>query len=291
LSYLSIADPKILLYNIPYYEQLRCMTLYKKTFSLILVLFLTLTSNAFAASFLDSMFRPSPATQAIVKDSKAFDGTVGIYAKNLKTKQTFSYNADLVFPTASTSKLVVALAVYKYLYPTAGPDKQSQYDNDIRYMMTVSDNDSFYELLDEINNSKFDALNKVVRDLKLKKTLIHSDAAFAKYQYHSVTTPNEMGTVFENLYWDRYVGAPKSELMKDELANSIFHDEIPRYMLTKVMHKVGELDDILCDVGIVDDGQNQILISVYTKTNNSTDYASDFIANTSAKLYNALRKK
>jgi beta-lactamase class A len=265
--------------------------MYQKTFSLLLVLFFTLTSNAFAAPVFASLFRTPAATQAILKDIKAFDGTVGVYAKNLKTKQTFTYNADLVFPTASTSKLVVALAVYKYLYPAAAPDKQSQYDQDIRYMMTVSDNDSFYDLLDEINDSKFDALNRVERDLKLKRTLIHSEAAFAKYQYHSVTTPYEMGSVFENLYWDRYVGTAKSELMKDELANSIFHDEIPRYMLTKVMHKVGELDDVLCDVGIVDDGQNQILISVYTKTNNPTEYASDFIANLSAKLYNSLRKK
>ena len=263
----------------------------KKTFPIFLLLLFTLTSNAFAASLLDSLLRPPTVNQTILKDSKTFDGMVGIYAKNLKTNQTFTYNADIVFPTASTSKLVVALAVYKYLYPTAAPDKQSEYDDNIRHMMTVSDNDAFYDLLEEITGSKFDALNRVERDLKLKKTLIHSDAAFAKYQYHSVTTPYEMGSVFENLYWNKYVGTTKSELMKDELANSIFHDEIPRFMLTKVMHKVGQLDDVLCDVGIVDDGQNQILISVYTKTNNPTEYASDFIANTSAKLYNALRKK
>jgi beta-lactamase class A len=75
------------------------------------------------------------------------------------------------------------------------------------------------------------------------------------------------------------------------LTNSIFQEEIPRYMDTPVMHKVGQLDDILCDVGVVDDGKDQILISVFTKTDQSEEYASDFIAGISAKLYNELRRK
>ncbi|MDR3589162.1 MAG: class A beta-lactamase-related serine hydrolase [Negativicutes bacterium] len=239
-------------------------------------------SAAFAA--------PNPA-QEIINDVKNFNGKAGVYAMNLKSGRSLAYNDDVVFPTASTSKLVVALAVYKYLYSAAPQDKRDLYDRDVEAMITVSDNDSFAELLGELDASKPEALSLVLKDLRLKRTLIHSETAFKSFGYHSVTTPREMANVMETLYRDRYLGKPRSTALKDELANTIFHDEIPRYMLTKVMHKVGELDNVLCDVGIVDDGKDQILISIYTTSTNPDTYASDFIATTSAKLYNALRKK
>ncbi len=227
----------------------------------------------------------------INKEIKNFDGKVGIYAKNLKTNRSIEYQEDVVFPTASTSKLVVAMAVYKYLYPKATPAKKAMYDTDIQYMMRVSDNESFYELLDELGAQKSNALNRVVRDLRLRRTEIHSEKALQKYRYRSVTTPYEMAKVFEALHKERYLAKEKSAAMKNDLANTIFKDEIPRFMQTKVMHKIGQLDDLLCDVGIVDDGKDQILISIYTITGRSEEYASDFIANMSAKLYNALRRK
>jgi len=95
----------------------------------------------------------------------------------------------------------------------------------------------------------------------------------------------------ENICRGRYPGQQKSGEIKDRLANTIFRDEIPRFMETKVMHKVGELDNLLCDVGIVDDGKDQILISVYTLTDRPGGYASDFIVKTAAKAYHALRRK
>ncbi|BBB91259.1 MAG TPA: class A beta-lactamase-related serine hydrolase [Methylomusa anaerophila] len=227
----------------------------------------------------------------ITGDVRTFDGKVGIYAKNLRTGRVFDINQNDVFPTASTSKLVVALATYKFLYPQVPGEKKNLYETDIESMITVSDNQSFYDLLDEIAAVESDSLVRVTKDLGLKQTQIHSQEAKEKYNYQSVTTPFEMAKVFEAIYRERYLGREQSVVLKDYLANTIFHDEIPRFMLTKVMHKVGQLDNLLCDVGIVDDGKDQILISAYTITDRPEDYASDFIANTSAKLYNALRQK
>ncbi|MEN6411958.1 MAG: metallo-hydrolase family protein [Veillonellales bacterium] len=248
-----------------------------------LVIVLTVTAS--------SVFAASPLEREINNDIRGFDGRVGIYAKNLRTGKVIDYHKDEIFPTASTSKLVVALAAYKYLYNRADGEKKELYDSDVKYMLTISDNASFDELLSEISLYKPDALKKVAQDLRLKQTQIHSEEAFQRYQYHSVTTPYEMSKVFENIYREKYLDREKSKVLKDELANTIFHDEIPRYMLTPVMHKVGELDDVLCDVGVVDDGRDPILISAYTVTGNSEQYASDFIAGISAKLYNALRRK
>lgn len=241
----------------------------------------SLSANVLAASSLE---------REIKSDLNGFNGRVGVFAKNLNTGKTIEFNQDTVFPTASTSKLVVALATYKYLYPQAGIDKTNQYDQDIKLMMTVSDNGAFQELLDEMDANRKDVLSRVVKDLSLRQTQIHSDDAFNKYRYHSVTTPYEMSKVFESIYKNKYLDKNKSEKMKSELANSIFHDEIPRYMLTPVFHKVGELDEVLCDVGVVQDGHDPILISFYT-TASDHEYSSNFIATESAKLYNALRKK
>jgi beta-lactamase class A len=186
---------------------------------------------------------------------------------------------------------MVALAVHKYLYPTASAYKKELCDQQIEAMITVSDNDSFYALLEELDANKSDALNRVGKDLRLKRTQIHSEDAFKRFKYHSVTTPYEMAKVLETIHSDKYLGKQRSTQYKDQLANTIFNDEIPRFMLTKVMHKTGELDNVLCDVGVVDDGKDQILISVYTTTDREGPYASDFIANTAAKLYNVLRRK
>jgi len=252
-----------------------------KKITVILVLLSIVTTTALAATALE---------KEIKADLKGFTGKTGVFAKNLKTGQTIEFNQDVVFPTASTSKLVVALATYKYLYPNAGSDKANEYDQDIKLMMTISDNGSFQDLVDEMDANKKDALVKVGKDLRLRFTQIHSNNAFNQYGYHSITTPYEMARVFEKIYRNQYLNKEKSELLKYELANSIFHDEIPRYMLTPVLHKVGELDGVLCDVGVVEDGHDPILISFYTDTADHV-YSSNFIATESAKLYNALRRK
>lgn len=253
----------------------------KKIIVAVLVVLTIFSTTALAASSFE---------KEIKNDLKGFSGTAGFFAKNLNTGKTMAFNQDVVFPTASTSKLVVALATYKYLYPNAGIEKTSEYDQEIKLMMTISDNDSFQSLLDEMDANQKDALNKVIKDLHLRQTQIHSEDAFKKYNYHSVTTPYEMAKVFEKIYTDKYLDKDKNETLKDELANSIFHDEIPRYMMTPVLHKVGELDQVLCDVGVVQDGHDPILISFYTVTADH-EYSSDFIATESAKIYNALRRK
>ncbi len=233
---------------------------------------------------------PKALEKEITKDLQQFNGRVGVYAKNLKTGKTYKFNQDEVFPAASTSKLVVALATYKYLYPKATPAKQAEYEEAIEPMIRVSDNETFKELLDEADEVKQDAFLRVEKDLRLSKTRIHDEKAFERYSYHSVTTPYEMGKVFETIYNEKYISKKQARQLKDHLANTIFQDEIPRYMQTPVLHKVGELDEVLCDVGVIQDGRDPILISFYTSTDDH-EYSSDFIASVSAKLYNALRRQ
>lgn len=237
-----------------------------------------------------SVHAASALEKEISNDLKQFSGQTGVFAKNLKTGKTIKYNQDQVFPTASTSKLVVALGAYKYLYPLVDAAKRTEYDQDIDVMIKVSDNTAFEALLDEADAMKKDAFLRVEKDLGLKKTKIHDEGAFASYGYHSITTPYEMSRVMETIYNEKYLKREQVRQLKDDLSNTIFQDEIPRYMQTPVFHKVGELDDVLCDVGVIQDGRDPILISFYTRTADH-EYSSDFIAKTSAKLYNALRRR
>jgi len=261
----------------------------------ILICFTLFTPVASAKSLKDliAAFKSNNtvSSKEITDGAKKFSGTVGIYAKNLKTGKSLAYNGDAVFPATSTAKLIVTMALYKYLYPNASQGKKDWYDRCVDDMIVVSGNDSYSAMLGEIDTVRPDALRRVEKDLGLKKTLTHSETAFKRYKYHSVTTPYEMACVLENIFRERYLGKKKSAEVKDKLANTIFHDEIPRYMETRVYHKVGALDNLLCDVGIVDDGKDQILISVYTLTSQSEDYASDYIAKMAAQAYNALRRK
>jgi len=233
-----------------------------------------------------------PLVEELYASAKQFDGKAGIYVQNLQTGQTVSFNADEVFPTASTHKLVVSLAVYKYLYADASTAKKKQYDQQIKDMLVVSDNPAFYTLLEEIEAEEPTALTQVLTDLGLVKTRIHSEEAFRQYNYHSVTTPREMAVVFERIYREDYLAKEFSAILKEELAYTIYREEIPRFMNhSKVLNKAGALPGVLCDVGLVDDGGNQILISAYTTSDRPEDYASDFLAKIAEQAYKALRNK
>lgn len=211
----------------------------------------------------------------------SFAGNAGIYAKNLRTRQEIRVNADTVFATASTNKLVVAMGVYKYLFDKVPETEQVRLEGNIERMMRISDNAAYFDSIAAIR-AFFgeEILNHILRhDLQLEATYVNSQVSLAQYQYSSVTTPYEMGEVFEKLYDGKYLGEERSRRMLDYLAHTMFNDEIPRFFAgTLVMHKIGSLDDYLNDVGIVQIGQDPILISVFTRTDEGEDYASHFIA-------------
>lgn len=235
---------------------------------------------------------PAGQIAKIRHHAEAFNGSVGIFAKNLNTGKTIALHEDKIFPTASTHKLVVAMATYKYLYSEVSPEQKQQYDIYIKKMMEVSDNPAFHRMVRELEVRKPEALSQVLKDLQLKNTWIHSKEAFHQYGYHSVTTPREMAIVFETIYQEQYLGKEMSVILIETLSQTIFKEEIPRFMQkSKVMHKVGSLPGMLCDVGIIDDGKEQLLLSIFTTSKQTEKQSSLYIAETSASLYNALKSR
>jgi beta-lactamase class A len=96
-----------------------------------------------------------------------------------------------------------------------------------------------------------------------------------------------MASLFESIYRETYLAPGQSEVLKEALANTIFRNELPRFLPGIMMHKTGQLDDVMCDVGVVSDGVDPILISIYTRTDLRGLCQPDYIADTAAAIYTA----
>ncbi len=233
---------------------------------------------------------PFPVSTSICPVVNKFDGTVGIYAKNLKTGQVITLNPDKIFAAASTIKVPVSIVIYKTFYDQAGFFEQLFYDTGVGLMMTISDNNYFADFLDEIEeNIGPEKIRELFSHVGLTRTTIRDAQARNDFGYSNVTTAKEMALIFEHLYHGHLISAEKTDFMLDAMSRSIFPDEMARYMQDRrVIHKIGELDDVLADVGIVEGPGGPVLLSIFTETPNDVDYASDYIAAVSACLYSAL---
>jgi len=219
-----------------------------------------------------------------------FTGLVGIFAKNLRTGQVVTMNADQVFAAASTIKIPVSIVVYRHFYKEADVGQRQVYDDGVELMMTVSDNEYFADFLDEIEaRIGADTIRQHLSQLGMSNTRIRDIQSRQTYGYSNVTTARDMGLIFELLYQGKMLSPEKTSLMTEALSHTIFRDELPRYMQERrVLHKIGELDDVLADVGIVEGATGPVLISVFTETPRESEYASDHIAALSACLYSRL---
>ncbi|MHC1758160.1 MAG: serine hydrolase [Negativicutes bacterium] len=219
-----------------------------------------------------------------------FQGAVGVYAKNLKTGQVVTLNPDEIFAAASTIKVPVSIVVYRHFYEQADSVTRRVYDTGIELMMTISENDYFADFLDEIEEAiGSEKIREHFSKLGMKHTTIRDSKARDAFGYSNVTTARDMGLIFEQFYLGNLINSEKTAFMKNALANTIFLDELPRYMQDRrVLHKIGDLDDVMADVGIVEGPNGPVLISIFTETPLESDYASDYIAAMSACVYSRL---
>lgn len=233
---------------------------------------------------------PRPATLSNCPVVTKFNGAVGLYAKNLKTGQVITMNPDKIFAAASTIKVPVSIVVYTSFYDQADFFEQLFYDTGVGLMMTVSDNSYFAVFLDEIEvNLGPIKIRELFSQLGMTRTTIRDPQARNNFGYSNVTTAKDMALIFEHLYRGKLISPEKTNFMLDAMAHSIFPDEMARYMQDRrVIHKIGELDDVLADVGIVEGSGGPVLISIFTETPMDAEYASDYIAAASACLYTTL---
>jgi len=217
-----------------------------------------------------------------LKDKK---GTYGIYVYNLNNNQKYGINEVKIFPAASINKVPVMLAFLSQLekelyslddkYSLKSFDVQDYGTGNMRYkeLGTEYTYDELLELSGKISDNTAahvigsilgaDNIDKFIEVFGLQNTSIDNNE----------TTPLDLGTLFALTY--------KGEILKKEkyknkffyyLTNTDFEDRIPAGVpeQTKVAHKIGNLEGVFNDCGIVF-AENPYVLCILSKNSSEEE--------------------
>jgi len=224
-----------------------------------------------------------------------FKGKVFVFAKNLDTGQTYSYNGDERVRTASTIKVAVMIEAFarvaeghakwtdelvltkaaRYagsgILPEMSDGLRLSLQDCVRLMMLLSDNTATNMVLDYLGT---DAVNERMNSLGFKSTRIMrrvgggGESKEGKLPDNKrfglgATTPHEMVEILEKLDRGQIVNETASkemiELMKREQAHYAIGRTIPE---TTVATKYGALDALRSCLGIVYSKQGKIAMAI-----------------------------
>lgn len=216
---------------------------------------------------------PNKTLQQVVDESlSGTKGTYGIFIKNLKTKEIYSYNAEKTFETASLYKLWVMGTVYKQI--SEGKLKETQVLSQkieilnkkfnisseaaelqegnisltvasaLKQMVTISHNYSALLLTEKVRLSSVSAFIK-------EHNLHNSKLGTANTQ--PMSTAADIGLFYEKLYKGEMVSLEYSQKMLELLKNQQKKNKIPSLLPkdVQIAHKTGELGYYSHDAGIV----------------------------------------
>jgi beta-lactamase class A len=182
---------------------------------------------------------------------QGFNGDIGIYVKSLKTGKTVMYNADTIFPTASMVKVPILIGLmdkinkgqlnyhqtftYRDSLLYAGEDILGSFKNNepihlskiIMLMLTTSDNTASLWLQSIAGTGT--RINEILDSLGLKNTRVNSrtperEANRNLYGWGQ-TTPKEMATIFEKLYYGQIINDSISKKMIRLLGRNYWDEE------------------------------------------------------------------
>ncbi|HEV8080673.1 MAG TPA: serine hydrolase [Chitinophagaceae bacterium] len=222
-----------------------------------------------------------------------FNGQVGIFVKNLRTKRIASINADTVFPTASMVKIPILIGVMdkmnkgdlKYHQPLtykdsllyAGVDILGSFKNNeqielskvIMLMLTMSDNTASLWLQSLAGGGK--RINEILDSLGFKNTRVNSRTLGReknRTQYGwGQTTPYEMAILFEKLYKGEIITDSASQRMLRFMGRDFWDEEaisqIPSTVF--VAAKSGAVDESRSETLLVMAPGNPYIFSICTK--------------------------
>jgi beta-lactamase class A len=231
--------------------------------------------------------------------AQRLDGVTGYAIKDLVTGESFYFNADLVFPTASSIKLAVLLEVMRQMQEgklsldekhTIRRNETAVGDDDpilvmlgdgtvtmtLRdlaiFMVVLSDNSATNILIDRVG---MENVNSEVERLGLGQTHLRRkmiDIQAARQGRENVSTPREMMTLVEKVHSGAVLNPT---FTKDYFAllalpkQSLFHQALPPAVT--IEDKPGALDAVRCDTGVIEVKGHPIAISVMTTYDSSNE--------------------
>ncbi len=255
---------------------------------------------------------PKPLAERLEPLIKAHKGKVGVALKNLKTGESYSYNADEAMPTASLIKFPVMIEAYRQaaeckidLNSTVILQKKdkvpgsgvltSQFSDGatfplrdaVRLMITYSDNTATNLVVDAIGLGSTAA---TMEKLGCPNTKIHSkvyrrDTSIfperSKQYGLGSTTANEMVRLFEELQAKRLVDEKSSNAMREHLLACEDKAKFPRFLPpgTKVAFKTGSVDESRTCAGVIECKAGPIALCVLTTDNEDQRWIDDNAGN------------
>ena len=230
--------------------------------------------------------------EAVVKN---YEGEIGLYVKSLKTGKVVAINADTIFPTASIVKVPILIGIMdKINKGELAYTQQFIYNDSVKYkgdeglmattkdstkieishmmmlMLTLSDNTASLWLQAIAGtgtriNTLMDTLGFV--HTKVNSRTVGREEIRTKYGWGQ-TTPKEMATIFEQLYYGKIINDSASKKMIRLLGRN-FWDEV-------AISEIPSTIFVASKNGAVDASRNEILLvmakepyilSIFTKNN------------------------
>jgi beta-lactamase class A len=226
---------------------------------------------------------------------EGFNGTIGVYIKNLKNNKVVSINADTIFPTASMVKIPILIGIMdkinngeldyhqqlKYrdslLYPGVdilGSFKDTEKIELGKVMMlslTMSDNTASLWL--QSLAGKGIRINEILESLGFKYTRVNSRTPGRednRSQYGwGQTTPKEMGSLMEKISKGEIISKERSAQMLRLLGRNYWDEQAISQIPSDVFiaSKNGAVDESRSEVMFVNGREAKYIFCVCTKNN------------------------
>ena len=278
----------------------------KKTVKLFLVVFFLLIVAGFGLGFIRNQHRvispivsstegtveaailsPSAKTELARIVTTSLEGSQGTYAviiKNLKTNESFSFNENVQFKSASLYKLWIMEDTFFDIKngTLKEDDVLSKSVEDLNNEFAIATDDA--ELTDgTMTFPVSQALNQMITishnyaalllsdkiGLSHVQALIHQEGLTSSTVVAPPrTTAHDIALFYEKLYAGQLIDRNYSDQMLDLLKKQTLNDRIPAELpeSTAVAHKTGELDGYKHDAGIVYGPKGDYIIVLMSNT-------------------------
>ncbi len=253
--------------------------------------------------------------QALQSLSLEYGGTIGIAAKNFKTGETISVNADSLFPTASVIKLPILVEFFhKVKYENLSPNLVVNVPDSVKVdgagilqffdstakiklvdaatlMIILSDNTATNLIIDALGNQhdeKLEAVNNRMETLGLYNTKLlnkvfsyatKKNTPEAKRFGLGYTSPNNMLKLLEMIYRHQVIDSVYSEkiisIMKNQQDDTMIRRFLPYDENISVANKTGAVDRSRIDVGLIYSPKSDIGLAIFADQSKDTRWTHD----------------
>lgn len=239
------------------------------------------------------------------------DGVMGVYAEDLKTGQTFTLNADRVFPQGSSIKIPILITLLRqdqlgrlhlndrvtiHRSDLVGGSGVLQYFGDgtsslalrdlAALMMVVSDNSATNLLIRRVGMAN---VNAEIRRVGLVHTRLEREMmnnAAERVDHENVSTPREMATLLVKLYHGQLLDHRHTALalhLLEDYKETPLRAGVPAGIT--VADKPGLLLGVRCDSGLVLIPRDPYVLSVMTTYDTSLDAGADAVTAVSRDVF------